>query len=250
MIKGLAAYPGLMNRANGVTSRFRAAASPIHSTGSENRVSVNQPEQKEPPPEVLKEWYVDPLCKSASKAMATLLKKGCERHLIEGQLRRIVGYTRRKSGIRMYKGLEPAEAARQLRGCARQLRKVAERIAKLRKTWRLWGRLVEGQSIHLPEQLSEIAERLSRVQTKGYANWNPHREALLDLLERVKSDTGRYHYRELSDLVNAFYAYSALKHGKKMPDELIYDVDSLKMIVSRQRQLDARKYRKSERSIQ
>jgi hypothetical protein len=96
----------------------------------------------------------------------------------------------------------------------------------------------------LPEELREIATRLSRVHTRGYADWNPHREALLELLERVKSVTGRYHYAEISELINAFYAYSALKHGRNMPDELIYDVDSLKMIVSRRRQLDARKYGK------
>lgn len=202
---------------------------------------MNQPQQKEPSLEALKEWYADPLCKGASKAMATLLKKGCERHLIEGDLRRIVGIARSKFGIQIYKGPTPTEAARQLRGCARQLRKVAEHIAELRTLWGLWGRLVDGQCIHLPEELSEIAERLSRVRTKGYAHWNPHREALLDLLERVKSVTGRHHYPEISELINAFYAYSALRRGRKMPGELIYDVDSLKMIVSRQRQLDARK---------
>jgi hypothetical protein len=211
---------------------------------------VNQPQQKEPSPEVLKEWYADPLCKSASTAMATLLRKGCERHLIEGYLRRIAGYRRRKSGISIYRGPKPAEAARQLRGCARQIRKVAQRIAELRKVWGLWGRLVDGQCIHLPEELSEIAERLCRVRTKAYSSWNPHHEALLDLLELVKSVTGRYHYRELSHLINAFYAYSALKQGRKMPDELIYDVDSLKMIVSRQRQQDARKYGKPVSPIQ
>jgi hypothetical protein len=202
---------------------------------------MNQPQQKEPSPEVLKEWYADPLCKSASRAMATLLKKGCEPHLIEGDLRRIVGTARRKSGIQIYKGPKPAEASRQLRGCARQIRKVAQRIAELRKVWGLWGRLVNGQCIHLPEELSEIAERLSRVYTAGYAHWNPHREALLEFLERVKSVTGRYHYAEISNLINAFYAYSAVKHGRKMPDELIYDVESLKMIMSRQRRLDTAK---------
>ena len=203
---------------------------------------MNQPQQKEPSPEVLKEWYADPLCKSTSRAMATLLRKGCERHLIEGYLRRITGYRRSKSGISIYRGPKPAEAARQLRGCARQIRKVAQRIAELRQVWGLWGRLVDGKCIHLPEELSEIAERLCRVRTKAYSSWNPHHEALLDLLELVKSVTGRYHYLELSHLINASYAYSALKHGRKMPDQLIYDVDSLKMIVSRQRQLDARKY--------
>ena len=211
---------------------------------------MNQPQQKEPSPEALKKWYADPLCRSASKAMATLLKKGCERHLIEGDLRRIVGHKRSKSGTQIYEGPGPAEAARQLRGCARQLRKVAERIAELRKLWGLWGRLVDGHCIDLPEELSEIAERLSRVQTKRYAHWNPHREALLDLLERVKSVTGRYHYAELSDLINAFYAYNALKHGRNMPDELIYDVDSLKMILSRQRRFDAQRYGKINSSYQ
>jgi hypothetical protein len=205
---------------------------------------VNQPQQKEPAPEALKEWYADPLCKSASRAMATLLREGCERHLIEGDLRRIVGIARSKSGIQIYKGPAPAEAARQLRGCAPQIRKVAQRIAELRKVWGLWGRLVDGQCIHLPEELSQIALRLSRVRTKGYAHWNPHREALLEFLERVKSVTGRYHNAEISNLINAFYAYSAPKHGRKMPGELIYDVDSLRMIVSRQRQLDARKWGK------
>lgn len=189
---------------------------------------------------MLKEWYADPLCKNAAKAMVTLIKKGCERHLIEGYLRGIVGCRRTKSGIRVYKGPKPAEAARQLRGCAHQLRKVAQRIEELRGVWGLWGRLVDAQCIHSPEELREIAMRLSRVRTKGYAHWNPHREALLDLLEQVKSTTGRYHYAEISDLINAFYAYNSLKHRRKMPDELIYDVDSLKMILSRQRQLDAR----------
>ena len=211
---------------------------------------MNQPQQKEPASAVLKEWYADPLSKNAAKAMATLIGKGCERHLIEGYLRRIAGYPRSKSGISIYRGPKPAEAARQLRDCARQIRKVAQRIAELRQVWGLWGRLVDGQCIDLPEELSEIAERLSRVHTEYYAHWNPHREALLDLLERVKSVTGRYHYAEITDLINAFYVYNALKHGRKMPDEVIYDVDSLKMIVSRQRQLDARKYGKSAGPIQ
>ena len=141
---------------------------------------MEYPEPKEPSAALLKEWYADPLCKSASTAMGTLLRKGCERHLIEGYLRRIAGYRRSKSGISIYRGPKPAEAARQLRGCARQIRKVAQRIAELRKVWGLWGRLVDGQCIDLPEELLEIAERLCRVRTKAYSRMVFRKDPILN----------------------------------------------------------------------
>lgn len=201
---------------------------------------MNYPQQKEPLSELLKAWYAEPLYESAARAMATLIKKGCERHLIEGYLRRIVGYRRMKGGIQIYKGPKPAEAGRQLRACALRLRKVARRIGELRRVWGLWERLVDARCIHLPEELREIAERLICVRTKQYSYWNPHQEALLDLLEHVRSVTGRYHYGEVSDLINAAYSWRAIKNGR-MPDGPLYEVDSLKMLVSRQKQLAARK---------
>ena len=141
---------------------------------------------------------------------------------------------------------------RQLRARAYQLRKVARRMAELRKVWGLWERLVEAGCLHVPEELQQTAAKLSRVRTKGYADWNPHQEAVLDLLGLVQSTTGRYHYAEVSDLINGFYYYQALRQGRT-PDDMQYDVDILKMVVSRQRQRAARKRgreRSGDRSVE
>ena len=92
--------------------------------------------------------------------------------------------------------------------------------------------MAEADCVHIPEELEEIASRLSRLRVKGYADWHPQREVILDLLDHVRSSTGRYHYVEVSILINAEVAWRALKRGE-VPPEIRHDVDSLKMIVQR-----------------
>ena len=109
---------------------------------------------------------------------------------------------------------------------------MAEEVADCRSFWGFWSRLAEANCMDIPEELENTAERLLKIPTQGLAEWSPQREAILDLLNHVRSSTGRYHYAEVSTLINAERVWRALKNRRPIP-ELSHDVDSFKMIVQR-----------------
>lgn len=175
----------------------------------------------------------DALGRSATAAMLRLVAKGCDPMIIQAYAGRAAAYKSGNCGIFRYKR-GPQETARKLRAINRQLKKLAKRAADLRTIWGFWSRMVQADCIRVPEELEEIAGRLSRIQVQGYADWHPQREALLDLLDHVRSSTGRYHYAEISDLINAESTWRAMKRGQPPPD-FQHDADSLKMMVQRWR---------------
>jgi hypothetical protein len=62
----------------------------------------------------------------------------------------------------------------------------------------------------------------------------------VDLFDLVHRATGRHHYSEVADLINASYCWQALGNREEIPD-MQYDVARLKMIVLRaNRELAAR----------
>lgn len=189
------------------------------------------------------EFQRDALGRSATAALLRLAARGCDPTIVQAYAGRAAGYKSGNLGPVMHRR-GPQETARQLRGIKRQFKKLAKRTADLRGIWGFWSRMVEADCIHIPEELEEIAGHLSRVRVKGYANWHPQRGAILDLLDHVRSSTGRYHYAEVSILINAEIAWRALKRGEA-PPEITHDVDSLKMIVQRWRRERRAKLSKS-----
>jgi hypothetical protein len=121
---------------------------------------------------------------------------------------------------------------------SRQLTKLANQAAEFRKIWGFWEHMVDADAIHVPEELMNIAARVSCLSTTGFGDWFPQREAILDLLELVQTATGRPHYVEVSLLINAELVWAAAKHGRPIPD-MAFDPDSLKMIVKRAKQRQA-----------
>jgi hypothetical protein len=126
---------------------------------------------------------------------------------------------------------------------SRQLTKLAHRAAELRNIWGLWERMVDADVLSVPEELRRIAAKLSCVRPEGLGDWFPQRDAIIDLLELVRTTTGRAHYVEVSLLINAQLVWNATKHGQSVPD-LEFDADSLKMIVKRHKQRQAAKVKK------
>jgi hypothetical protein len=90
--------------------------------------------------------------------MATLVKKGCERHLIEGYLRRIVSYKDVEASPLFLVGRNLYRVNRQLRDLARQIRKLAERLGKLGATRGVWDRLVHTGCHNAHDKLLRIAD--------------------------------------------------------------------------------------------
>jgi len=186
--------------------------------------------------ELRAEFQKDPMGSRATKAILRLKEKGCDPIIVLAYAGRVAGYKSGNHGVAMHKR-GPQDSARHLRAIKCQLRKLAKRTVDLRRIWGLWGRMVEADCVHIPEELEEIANRLSRIQIKGYADWHPQRESLLDLLDHVRSSTGRYHYGEVSDIINGEMTWRAMKYGQPLP-EFEYDLDNMKMMVQRWRKAD------------
>jgi len=198
----------------------------------DRRGLVNNSQPKEPSPKVLREWSKDPLCQSASRAMETLEEKGCELHLIDGYLRRIVFYRDMDVAPFFMSGRVLYHVNRQLRDLPRQIRKLAKRLHDLSANPAVWGRLLETRCHTAHVELLRIADELSQASRLRAETNNFHREAILDLLDLVHRTTGRYHYSEIADLINAAYCWQAIRKGEEIPD-MQYDVARLKMIVFR-----------------
>ena len=179
-------------------------------------------------PELADELQNYPYLQTAAKTYRQLEIKGCDFMVIRSYVDRAAGYKR--GSVYLYgkhRGI-----ARQIRGISVQLKKLAKRIEYLRKIWGFRDRLDDTNCLLAPEELKDLAHRLSKVKTRGLAGWNPQREAIRDLLDHVRTSTGRYHYAEVSLLINAERTWRAMKHDRPLP-ELSHDVDSLKMIVQR-----------------
>ena len=174
----------------------------------------------------------EPLFIAADEAFKQLTRRGCETHIMLAYLNRL-GYKSGNLGVRLYKNRRAKKIGREIRSTARQLEKAAKRIESLRSMWwGMYGRVIAAGCYHFPEDLQRMAECLSRIYVKGYGEWNPHREAILDLLDHVRSATGRYHYAEVSTIINARLVRQAMERKEPLPD-LKYDVDSLRMLVQR-----------------
>jgi hypothetical protein len=174
----------------------------------------------------------EPLFQAADEAFARLQKKGCDLYIMLAYLNRFSGYKSGNLGYRVY-GAKPKEISRDIRSIARQIKKAAKRIEKLRSMWwGMYGRVVAAGCYHFPEELYRMVECLSNIRLEGYGEWNPQREAILDLLDHVRSATGRYHYNEVSMLINARLVKTAVERRQCLPD-LRYDVDSLRMLIQR-----------------
>ncbi len=171
------------------------------------------------PDEIVSLWKQEPLYKHATEALDKLIEKGCDYYIIDGYLRRIVGY--REGAIRALKVPKSAETAWRLRSIVGQLRRQANRIGELISIWGFWERMVDAKCIHTPEESRNIAKRLSQVCTKNFGCWHPHREAMLDLLEHVRESTGRYQYGEVSDVINAAYCWPALRQKHPLVTEML-----------------------------
>jgi len=174
----------------------------------------------------------EPLFQAATEAYRQLTNEGCDLVVMHAYVGRVAGYNSGNLGARMFKRPSAPEITRRIRGITRQLTKLAKRVEGLRRIWGFYGRVVQADCFQVPEELEDIAHRLSRISVKGFADWNPQREALRDLLDHVRSATGRYHYAEISLLINAELTWRALKHKRPLP-EFRHDVDSLKMMVQR-----------------
>ena len=159
-------------------------------------------------------------------AMRQLAAEGCDPLVVRAFAGRVAAFKRGNFGA------PGAETARKIRALKRLAEKAAKQAAELTCIRGFWSPLAQADCLRLPEEFEGIVERLSRVQAKGYADWYPQRNAIIDLLEHVHSCTGRYHYPEVSTLINAEIAWWALKREEPAP-EIRHDVDSLKMIIQR-----------------
>jgi len=186
-------------------------------------------------------WFQD-----AEEASGRLANEGCDMPVLMGSVRRIAGYPSGNIGRKAFRIPTGQEVSREIRSIDQQLRNLAKRTAELRKIWGLWARMVEAGAVHVPEELENIAAKLSSVRTQDFWEWFPQREAILELVEQVRTATGRPHYTEVSLLINAELIWVAAKNGRAVPD-LKFDSDSLKMIVKRDKQRQAlRDRRRSE----
>src|SRR5205823_4044949 len=143
-----------------------------------------------------------------------LAAKGCDISVVPGYLGRIAGYQGGNLGPKMFKTLGGPEISRRLRSYKRQLEKMAKKIAEIRRTRGFMGNMTEAQAFHIPEELEDIAVRLSLVSVEGFNDWNPQKEAILDLLELVKSSTGRHHYQEFACLIEAERLWVETKNNR------------------------------------
>jgi hypothetical protein len=112
---------------------------------------------------------------------------------------------------------------------------LAEEIGEIRRTRGFMGDMTDAEAFRVPEELEDIVGRLSLVSTAGFAEWNPQREAILDLLDLVRSTTGRYHYQEVAQMIEGQRLWVAAKYQRPFPD-MKFDADSLKMILRRHKQ--------------
>lgn len=190
--------------------------------------------------ELGKLWRDSPLCRRASEAYKALVKQGCEPQLIDAYLRRIVGYKDLSYVPVFLRGAKLYQINRQWRELLRQIRKITGRLEELMRVPVVWERLSRSGCASAPSELSRIADRLSQASKTRTSRSNPHREAILDLLDLIRRATGRYHYSEAADLINAAYYWRALRRGEDARD-LSYDVDSLKAMARRQKRRTAAK---------
>ena len=146
------------------------------------------------------ELWKGSLFQNAGEAYRTLAKQGCDMGVAMGYVRRVAGY-KRGNGRRTFQ-IPPSQAiSRKARLISRQLTKLANRAAELRKIWGFWEHMVDADAIHVPEELMNIAARLSCLNAAGFGDWFPQQEALLDLLDLVRTATRRPHYVEVSLLM-------------------------------------------------
>ncbi|HLE61635.1 MAG TPA: hypothetical protein VI750_00785 [Pyrinomonadaceae bacterium] len=181
--------------------------------------------------ELKRQLQDDPLFQAATTAAHKLKRQGCDILVLQAYIARVAGYKSGNLG-RHLPGPDAKTISRTIKGIQRHLRRAASQLDYLNRIWGFWGRMVEANCFHMPEELNTMVERLSCVAVKGFGEYYPQREAVLDALELVKTSTGRYHYTEVSTLINAERVWRALKNGKPIP-EPSHDVDALKMIVQR-----------------
>ena len=197
-------------------------------------VAMRTPEERI---EALRKLKQEPLFQGAAKAYRKLAKEGCDMRVLMGQVGRVAGY---KSGNkrRAYKRPAGQAISRKIRSMNRQLRKLARRAAELRGIWGFWEHMADAHALRVPEELQNIAGRLSCICTEGFGEWFPQREAIMDLLEHVRTSTGRPHYTELSLLINVELIWHDTKNGREIRD-MVFDPESLKMIFKRYNQRQA-----------
>lgn len=193
--------------------------------------------------ELRRKFSQEPHYKKATEALSRLLALGCDLGVIQGYIGRAASYKYKNMGVVMRKP-KAHVTARKVREFSKQLEKLAKQGAEIRRTWGFGSRLIEAGCMHIPEELQKMAWRYSRVRVKGYTSWYPGREAVLDLLDHIHSSTGRYHYAEVSLLINTEATWRALKRGQDSP-EVIFEVDSLKMLVQRWKREQAAKLKGS-----
>lgn len=109
------------------------------------------------------EFQKDPLCQFATKALLRLQAKNCDPLVVMAYVRRATGYNSGNLGRRQYRYPSAPEIARRIRGMSGQLQKLAKRITKLRQMWGFQGRMLDADCYHIPEELENIAERLSHT---------------------------------------------------------------------------------------
>jgi hypothetical protein len=125
----------------------------------------------------------------------------------------------------------------------RQLTKLAKRVAELRGIRGFGTHMAQAGADSAPEELENIAAELSCVRTEGFSDWFPQRETIIDLLELVRTATGRPHYAEVYELINAALVWHATKNRRPIPDPQ-FDPDSLKMLFRRHKQRETARLRK------
>ncbi len=201
---------------------------------------MSNPPGNSPSQERIKEWYKEPLCKSATQAYALLVKKGYEPDLIDSHLRRIVFYKDISFAPAFCRGAALYRLTREILRLSRRIQIIADRVEKLGSNWAVWGRFVEAGCIRAPEELRHIAKRIDAAHKLQPSKHNSRRAAIMDLLDQIRMTTGRYHYSQVADLINARYCWEAIRRGVDPPDPG-YDVDSLKAMIRRQKKIDSAK---------
>jgi hypothetical protein len=182
-------------------------------------------------------WKNDPLFQQAGKAYLRLAKRGCDMGVAMGYVGRVAGYNSGNMGRRAFGRPTGGQMSREIRAINRGLKKLGKRAARLRRIWGFWECTVDANAFHAPEELVNIAARLSCISTEGFGDWFPQREAIIDLFELVRKTTGRPHYAQVCLLINAQIVWRAEKKGRAIEKE--FDPDSLKMIVRRDKQRQA-----------
>ena len=177
----------------------------------------------------------NPLFRAADEAYRRLEKHGCDIERLKGYIAHSGVYNRGRLRRHL---IDPdsRSQARRLRGIQNLLKKAVRQTQALRSSPGLRGPMASAKCYKIPEELEAIAERLSGVVVKRSGEWNPFRDAILDALVLVKESTGRYHYAEVSTLINAYQVRRALTRGLPIPEHS-YEVDALKMLVQRHKKL-------------